>query len=244
MSHFTYLLLNLLSMLFPFAYSFTARSGFHRSFGPAFAAILVVAVPMIAWDVAFTARGIWGFNPAYHLGLELFGLPLEEMLFFVCIPFACLFIYDCVRRFPRLALPEKPVRIAAGVLAVLLASLAFANSDRAYTAVCFATAAVFAGALSAGHLRRRAGHIATTYLFHLIPFFLVNGILTGLPVVWYDDTENLGVRMGTIPVEDALYSLILLFGTIFLLEAFESRRVSPSVPRSPKNAPHRIPPEP
>jgi lycopene cyclase domain-containing protein len=224
MSHYTYLALNLFSIAFPFAFSFTARSGFSKRFGRVFAAIAVVALPMLVWDAWFTARGVWGFNPDYYLGVRLFGLPLEEILFFFCIPFACLFIYDAVRKTPALALPERPVRAVASVLGVALLLLAGAHADRDYTALCFVLAAPFPLALAAGFLRDRVGHIATAYLFHLIPFFLVNGILTALPVVWYNDAENLGIRMGTIPVEDAAYSMILLFGSIFVMEWKAGRR--------------------
>jgi len=215
---FTYLLINLLSIAFPFAYSFTARSGFSKQFGQAWLAIVAVAVPMLVWDAVFTARGVWSFNPTFYLGFTFFGLPFEEIMFFFCIPFACLFIYDTVKKFPRLALPEKPVRIASGLIGVGLLVLAAFNTHRDYTFWCFLVAAPFALALSAGFLRHRSGHIATAYLFHLIPFLLVNGILTSLPVVQYNNAENLGIRLGTIPIEDAAYSLILLFGTIFIME--------------------------
>lgn len=214
----TYLLINLLSIAVPFAYSFTAHSGFSKQFGRAWTAILIVAIPMLVWDVIFTARGVWSFNPAYYLGFTLLGLPFEEILFFFCIPFACLFIYDAVKKYPRLALPEKPVHAVAGALGLLLLVLAALNTHRAYTFWCFLLASPFALALAAGYLRDRAGHIATAYLFHLIPFLIVNGILTGLPVVQYNDAENLGLRIGTIPVEDSMYSLILLFGAIFWME--------------------------
>lgn len=214
----TYLLINVLSILFPFAYSFTARSGFSRQFGRAWSAILLVAVPLIAWDIWFTARGVWSFNPAYHLGFTLGGLPLEEILFFLCIPFACLFIYDTVKKFPRVHLPVRPVRAASGALGTVLLVTALLNTDRAYTFWCFLLAAPFAFALAAGYQRHRAGAIAAAFLFHLIPFFLVNGLLTGLPVVQYNDAENLGIRLGTIPIEDGMYSLIMLLGAIFWME--------------------------
>jgi lycopene cyclase domain-containing protein len=226
MSHYTYLALNLLSVAFPLAYSFTARSGFSRRFGPAWLAILLVAVPMLVWDVVFTARGVWGFNPEYHLGAKLYGLPVEEILFFFCIPFACLFIYDTVKKFPSLALPVIPVRAVSGALAVLLVGIAAMSTGRAYTFWCLLLAAPFPAALAAGYLRHRAGHIASAYLFHLIPFFLVNGILTALPVVWYNNAENLGLRLGTIPVEDAAYSLILLLGSVFIMEGTGNGKTS------------------
>ncbi len=224
MSNYTYLLINLLSISVPFAYSFTAHSGFSKQFPRVFAAIFLVGVPMVAWDVWFTANGVWWFNADYHLGFHIFGLPLEEIMFFICIPFACLFIYDSVKKFPRMALPETPVRITCGILAGGLLLVAVTHLDRAYTALCFTLAAVFLIALAAGRLRHRVGHIATAFLLHLIPFFIVNGLLTGIPVVLYNDAQNLGIRMGTIPVEDMFYSLILLVGGIFVLEADGSAR--------------------
>ena len=217
MKQYTYLLINILSALVPFAYSFTARSGFSKRFGPAFAAIACVAAPMIAWDVLFTARGVWGFNPKYHLGLEIFGLPFEEMLFFVCIPFACLFIYDSLAPYRNWHMAAGSARLVLGLVAGLLLALGWWHNDRAYTSVCFTVAAVFA-AWWAWKPPASPGAFLTTYVLHLVPFFLVNGLLTALPVVVYNDAENLGLRLGTIPVEDAAYSLILLAGTIGIYE--------------------------
>ncbi|HET9916194.1 MAG TPA: lycopene cyclase domain-containing protein, partial [Candidatus Binatia bacterium] len=44
----------------------------------------------------------------------------------------------------------------------------------------------------------------------LIPFAIVNTILTALPVVRYSSSAIWGVRLGTIPVEDFFYNYSLL----------------------------------
>ncbi|MFT4996189.1 MAG: lycopene cyclase domain-containing protein [Flavobacteriales bacterium] len=59
-----------------------------------------------------------------------------------------------------------------------------------------------------------------SYMIILIPFTLVNGVLTGYmtpdPIVWYNDAENLGIRFLTIPIEDYLY-YFLMYGINYVV---------------------------
>jgi len=49
-------------------------------------------------------------------------------------------------------------------------------------------------------------------------FFLVNGILTALPVVSYSSHVIIGLRLYTIPIEDAGYMFSLVTATIVIYE--------------------------
>lgn len=69
------------------------------------------------------------------------------------------------------------------------------------------------------------GRFLIAYGFMLIPFFIVNGALTGAftpesVVWWYNDAENFGVRLVTIPVEDSLYLLLMM---IIVIDIYEAR---------------------
>ncbi|MGC9342869.1 MAG: lycopene cyclase domain-containing protein [Bacteroidales bacterium] len=64
-------------------------------------------------------------------------------------------------------------------------------------------------------------------MFVLIPFLIVNGILTGSfieeEIVWYNDMENLSFRIFTIPVEDMFYGMLLILMNVSIYEYFQKQ---------------------
>ena len=82
-SHYTYLVLDIASVLFPLALSFDKKVAFYKLWKYLFPAMVISGAFFILWDVLFTAQGVWGFNPKYITGINVFNLPIEEVLFFV-----------------------------------------------------------------------------------------------------------------------------------------------------------------
>src|SRR5690349_8569939 len=97
----TYLLIDLATIALPLAFSFHPRIAFVREWRAFWPACLLVALVFLVWDVLFTSIGVWGFNGRYVLGTRLAGLPLEEILFFISIPYACVFTYFSIGRIWR-----------------------------------------------------------------------------------------------------------------------------------------------
>lgn len=207
---FTYLLLNLLILAGPLALSFDQKVAFHKRWNIIWQGILLNMLVFIPWDAAFTKLGVWGFNPDYHFNLKILFLPFEEWLFFITVPYAAIFIYECLLiYFPKDALYKWRLPIA---WMVILGSLAVYGMHTAqlYTAVntLFLSFAMLMVLISG----RGAflGRFFLTYLIILIPFLIFNGALTALPVVWYNDAENMGIRLFTIPVDDLFYNMGML----------------------------------
>jgi len=72
---------------------------FIRHWKPYFLAIIIVGFFFIAWDVFFTYQQVWGFNDEYLIGVRILGMPLEEYLFFLLIPYASVFIHYSLEYF-------------------------------------------------------------------------------------------------------------------------------------------------
>ncbi|MEZ4738904.1 MAG: lycopene cyclase domain-containing protein [Flavobacteriales bacterium] len=222
MQQYYYLALDLLSLAFPLFASFDKRLDFRGKWPGLFAGIGVMALVFLVWDACFTAMGVWGFNPKYVVGVYIVGMPIEEWLFFLFIPYSCVFLYEVMRYFIRRDVMGRVAAPLGSVLCVVLAIVGVVALDRWYTAITFLGAAVYL----AYHIHivksPWLGRFFVGYAISLIPFVLVNGILTGAtlpePIVWYNDAENLGIRIGTIPIEDSVYLLLLLLITVSFYE--------------------------
>ncbi len=232
MEKFLYLGLNLFAISFPLVRSFESKIKFSSFWYALFPAIAVTGLIFLVWDHYFTLLGVWEFNPRYILGIYFFDLPLEEWLFFITVPYACMFIYEVlIYFFPKDVF--KPVgKIMVYVLVPFLIGLGFMHLDKWYTSVN----AFFGAAVLLGHFLifgdKFLGRFLFAYLVVLIPFFLCNGILTGgltpEPVVSYNNAENLGIRIWTVPIEDTVYNLSLLLLTVSIFEYIRSRKTIPS----------------
>ena len=222
---YIYLYLNLFTIFFPFVLSFDKRVHFYTHWKYLFPAMVVNALIFILWDSYFTRLGVWGFNPDYLLGIYLFGLPLEEILFFVTVPYACVFIYETLNAYIKKDFLHAYGTSISVILVVLLVPLGLYFLPRLYTSVTF----LFLSLVQVLHyllLRNKIwGRFYVAYLVHLLPFLLVNGVLTAIPIVWYNNAYNVGVRISTIPIEDTMYSMLMLLITITLYEYLKQKNV-------------------
>jgi lycopene cyclase domain-containing protein len=211
-----YLLLDILVISVPLALSFDRKVAFYRHWPAVGLSILTVGTVYVVWDMLATRRGDWSFSEEYTGALRIGGLPLEEILFFVVVPYACIFVLEVLRAY----LPEKewllPRRLHALLGGLLIvAGLVFYRMPYSLT-VFVVTGAFFLliGLERPGPADRRSFWL--TLAISYVPFLIANGVLTAMPVVMYGQGHTLGIRIGSIPLEDFFYSLSML-GFYFLV---------------------------
>ncbi|MBN2709458.1 MAG: lycopene cyclase domain-containing protein [Calditrichaceae bacterium] len=219
-----YLLFNLIIIAGPVALSFDRRVHFISDWPRAFLAALSASVPFIVWDILVEGRH-WWFNPEYTLGFKLAGLPFEEWLFFITVPFACVFIWQVLAAyFPDIKYQiTRSLSIAAAAL--IIAGIVSAYYGLEYTAI---SALLLGGIiildsyLGCSVLTSRRG--LTLFAIVTVLMLIFNGYLTSRPVVIYDPRYQLNFRIFTIPVEDFLFGYAHILLTLFMFVKF--RRVA------------------
>lgn len=227
MMAYTYSLILFFTVIICFIASFDKRILFNKHFGAFLKAAVIVAIPFIAWDIWFTAKGVWWFNTNYTLGITLAGLPLEECLFFIFIPFSCVFTYFCFDKFFKLEWLNAFNTIIAFVSLIICSVIALLHHDKIYT---FVTAIITIITMIYMHFIARAnwiGKASLVYTVLMLGFFPVNGILTGTglnaAVVNYNPHDFLGIRMLTIPVEDAVYGYSQFVWVLYFFKLFQHK---------------------
>ena len=189
--------------------------------------MLVTLGFFIVWDIYFTHLGVWGFNPRYLTGINIVNLPMEEWMFFIAIPYACVFTYEALNYLVRKDYFGPYARHISWALVTVLTITAIFNLERIYTSVTFILTSIFILLHLYVFRSNYLGRFYFSYLFIIIPFLIVNGILTGSfieeQVVWYNDAENLGIRIFTIPVEDSVYGLLLIMMNVTFMEMLQKR---------------------
>jgi len=225
---FTYLFINALTIVFPLILSFDRRVQFYKKWRFLWPGMLITGLVFLGWDMVFVVEGVWRFNDQYTIGVNINNLPIEEILFFFTVPFSCVFVYACLNYYIRLEIPELSPKPFTGGMILLSLGIIILCFNRVYTLVTFGFLMVLLLYIQYIRSVKWMGKFYRAYIVCLLPFFIINGLLTAIPVVEYNDHRNLGVRLWTIPLEDMFYMMALLLMNIAFFEYF-SKRAKPVV---------------
>ena len=217
---FTYFLIDLFSVLVPFVFSFHPRLKFYKYWAVLFPAIILTGGVFIDWDMYFTHLKICGFNLEYLTGTHIGNLPIEEVLFFLCIPYSCIFTHACMNVMIKRTISKRKQLIVSLALIALSVFMVFRFHSLNYTGYTFVVLALLLFTVQFILKANWLSRFYITYFLLLLPFLIVNGLLTdtGLnrPVVWYNQAHIIGLRILTIPVEYIFYGIDLILLNILI----------------------------
>ncbi|MDA0986210.1 MAG: lycopene cyclase domain-containing protein [Bacteroidetes bacterium] len=215
-----YLIIDFVTILFPILLSFDKKVAYSKSWKYVFLSCFIVGIPFLIWDFFFTKNGVWGFNDDYLVGIKILNLPIEEILFFLLVPFSCLFIYACVKAYLTNYNFKKINVIFYWLIAFYILFILFFGYKGAYSFGVVVSSLITL--LLIFWFGKKLTFLPIAFVISLIPFLIVNGVLTGAfttePVVWYNDEERTPFRIFTIPAEDILYSFTLIGLNILVFE--------------------------
>jgi len=211
-----YLIIDLLILIPVMLIALKWKFNYYRYIKPLLISILIVGAAYIIWDIIVTELGHWAFNDDYLIDIRFLGLPLEEMLFFVVVPFACIFIFENLNFFLKDSkVPYQPYFYI--ILSIFLIIIGLIFNNQGYTMiVMFSCAIFFLIAILLAPEILEAKLFWYYIIFSFIPFIIFNFLLTSIPIVLYNPDAIWGGdgwwngRIFTIPIEDFFYNFSML----------------------------------
>ena len=184
----------------------------------------IVMIPYVIWD-ALVAGSHWCFNKAYTLDFRLLGLPIEEWLFFITVPFGCLLVWETLPDVKLSARLRSLRHVRTVLYAVLPIGVWVFSTGKQYTGLvlcCFGIVGLADTLLGTDLLLQPKTYVYLAIVSGLILVF--NGYLTARPVVLYGETYQNGYRILTIPIEDFGYGFTLALFNAMLYEKLKAVR--------------------
>jgi len=205
-----YLLIDILIVIFPLISNIKWKFKYHHYHKHLFPSIAIVGSSYVIWDIIVTHRGDWWFNSKYLIGVNILGLPIEEILFFVTVPYSCIFIYENLCHFTI----EKEVIYSKFFYYLIMTlffifGLIYVKQD--YTILSLFSCGLFFLVSNTFYSKILKSRNYWLYIIiSFIPFIFFNYLLTSLVVVFYNPDAILGIRITTIPLEDFFYNYSML----------------------------------
>ncbi len=227
---FEYLLFNIIVISGPIFFGSLKKFYFFNYWKEALSSVFIAAIPFIIWDASVTNRH-WFFAEKYTIGLRILNLPIEEIMFFITVPYACLFTWEMVKRFSKSSNSLDVKNSVVVIIILLFLALSFIAMlyKKEYTAIALL---IFSGSILFD--LKIGGKIITTktfliYFGYVSAFTLVfNGYLTWRPIVTYDEIYQLGFRIFTIPIEDFFFGYALMIIVTSIFEKMIKHRIDQS----------------
>ena len=205
-----YITLDFLIIIVPLLLSFKWKFKYYKYYKPLFASIGIVGISYIIWDIIVTFRGDWWFNKEYLIGFEIAGLPIEEILFFIVVPYSCIFIYENFAYFIK----EKEIyynKYFYYIISILflISGLIFYYQD--YTILSLLSCALFFFVANKFYPNILKSRLFWFYIIlSFVAFIIFNYLLTSTIIVFYNPEAIWGIRITTIPLEDFFYNFSML----------------------------------
>ena len=220
-----YLIINLGTFLCAFFLSFEKKINYQKSWKSSILSSVIIGIPFIIWDIIFTKNKFWGFNKEYITEIYIYNLPIEEILFFICIPFSCTFIYEVCKHYFKKLNMNNFNRVF--YILIILYSIFLIISEKGIGYYTLSVVISSSLILLWLNFNNYYTYIPIAFFLSIIPFLLVNGILTGFftedPIVWYNENQKINQRIFTIPLEDVLYSFTLIASNIIVFEKLKKQ---------------------
>lgn len=224
--NYVFISCDLLLLIVPLILGFNKAVHFSQLLKPSLLASFFMAMLCSSLSYALVSSKIIGFNDDFTIGLSILTLPIEEILFYFSFPFFSIFIYENLKyslQDSSLKWVNLSVRLFIPLLSLYIALI---EDSGIYTLVVLAlSTGVFILWNCYAYLKK----IALTYLVCILPYLFCSYLLIGTErntsAIWHNESQQLSLKLSTLPLEEILDGFALMAASMILFEILQKVRL-------------------
>lgn len=225
---YEYLIFNIFVIIGPLLVFFSRRRSVVKPNLKSLAiSIFIAATFFVIWDY-LVVNYFWFFNSKYITGFLIANLPIEEILFFISVPFACLLLWvNYEKYFSKKLITNSSFYL---IVSSLFLALVFLFYEKIYTSTVLFVflVVVILDIFLRTNLFIKKTFISFIFIVVNILTFIFNLYLTARPVVMYNEALKTNINIITVPLEDFIFGMALISLTIIIYEKLNQIGSKPS----------------
>ncbi len=225
MEKYLYLSSQLVLFVVFLAFSFSKKLQFWKDFKYMAPALLLSGALYFLFERRLAESALWTYHPRFLSNCFPASLPLERWMFFIILPLTGFLLYRMASGIRWLKRNPNYFMTLSLVLMAFFAMVTLRNRQVIYTFVIFMFLTVYLGyVIFRGRFKPHFAAFYASFLFLLIPFFSIQSIASGLPVITHDAKYMLGISLFRIPVEDIAAFFLLFLMNVSIYEYLSEKK--------------------
>lgn len=224
-----FLLINVVVILIPVVVSMWKDTFYEIHWTALILSILCSGIFFTLRNYYFINIGVKTYNPEHIIGTTIYGVPIEDMLFFITVPYAFIFIYRWVTKYFQFLEIQQFTYIFSLTLTITSILLSIIYYNYIYTFLTVSVLAVLNGIVYFGYTPKWYSKFLIAFFIVTLHYILIDGIITLTvenKIVNHAEGSVIGLYFFSIPIEDILGFFLLFLMVTTYYEVFQRKLAS------------------
>jgi len=207
---FAYLTSDLIILIIALLFSFNKKIKFYENFFAYLFSVSIVSTSYLIWEILSVNRGDLSFSATQTTKFYIFKLPIEELLFFLIVPYVVILIYEVANSYRQ----EKIINFTKNhsflvAIAFFLLAFIFIKHNFTFVNLLLISLVFYLNTIFKYQILNKS-NIWFTNSIIFIPLIIFFYFKVSLPMIFINPMTVIGLKVIKIPIEYFFYSFSMV----------------------------------
>ncbi len=207
---FAYLTFDLIILIIALLFSFNRKIKCYENFFAYLFSVAIVSTSYLIWEILSVNRGDLSFSAAQTTKFYIFKLPIEELLFFLIMPYLVILIYEATNSYRQ----EKTINFTKNhsflvAIAVFLLAFIFVKHNFIFVNLLLVSLVFYLNTIFKYQILNKSNIWVTSSII-FIPLIIFFYLKVSSQMIFISPMTVIGLKFIKIPIEYFFYSFSMV----------------------------------